>query len=200
MNRSIYRVVLITSWFIISGAVSGQDSPSIGIRAGVGTDINLGLAYGVGVNYLIDLQQNSLELGVVFYGGSFEESTDEGIHTYDETTDVIVFGAEANYLFGYSPGESGIFFLAGTGLAYINAEWEEKSDTDESLGTPLPGGGSMQSAEGSTGGWLFNLGVGGSFKGGLDIRAEIPMVVTFDAPGGSSSVIPLFTITLGYRF
>lgn len=200
MQKSLYYPVVIVVLLLIAGTVSAQDSPKIGIRGGIGTDVSLGIAYGFGVNYLIDFPQNSLELGVVVFGGSFEESTDEGIHTYDETTDLIVFGVEANYLIGYNPREPGIFFVTGIGLAIINVEWEEKSDTDGSLGDPLPGGGSMQSDDGSTGGVIFNLGVGGSFSSGLDIRAEIPVILTFAAPGGSSSVIPLLTVTLGYRF
>jgi hypothetical protein len=200
MHRSLRYRVAVLAMFLIAGTASGQDSPKIGIRAGVGTDISFGLAYGAGVNYLIQFQQNSLELGVVFFGGSFEESTDEGIHTYDETTDLIAFGVEANYLIGYTPREPGIYFLVGTGLASINVEWEERSETDESLGTPLPGGGSMQSDDGTAGGFIFNLGVGGSFSSGIDIRAEIPVILTFAAPGESSSVIPLLTVTLGYRF
>jgi len=200
MHKSLCSPIIIIIMLLVTGNAVGQDSPKIGIRAGVGTDISFGLAYGAGVNYLIQFQQNSLELGVVFFGGSFEESTDEGIHTYTENTDLIAFGVEANYLFGYTPGESGIFFVAGTGLASINVEWEEKSDTDESLGTPLPGGGSMQSEDGTAGGLIFNLGFGGSFSNGFDIRAEIPVILTFAAPGESSSVIPLLTVTLGYRF
>jgi len=197
MARLLSFPLLIVVLILIAGSSSAQESPKIGIRAGVGTDITFGIAYGGGVNYLLD---NSMELGVVVFGGSFEESTDEGIHAYNETTDLIAFGAEINFLFGYTPGKSGMFFVAGTGLAAINVEWEETSDTDESLGPPLPGGGSMQSEEGSGGGLIFNLGVGGSFSNGLDIRAELPVLLTFAPPGGSSTVIPLLTVTLGYRF
>ena len=200
MQKSLCCPLVIVVMFLIAGTVRGQDSPKIGIRGGIGTDMSFGLAYGFGINYLIEFPQNSLEFGIVLFGGSFEEETDEGIHTYIENTDLIAFGVEANYLFGYNPRESGIFFVAGTGLASINVEWEERSDTDESLGTPLPEGGSMQAVDGTAGGVIFNLGVGGSFSSGLDIRAELPVILTFAAPGGSSSVIPLLTVTLGYRF
>ncbi|MBU0982401.1 MAG: hypothetical protein KKA42_00910 [candidate division Zixibacteria bacterium] len=180
--------------------VFAQTSPKIGVRAGVGTDVNLGLAYGVGGNYLITRPNNSVELGIVLFGGSFEESTDESIHTYDETTDVFVFGIMANYLIGYQPDQSGTFFVAGFGFASMSVEWEERSATDGSLGTPLPGGGSMQSADGSSAGTLFNLGVGQSFTGGFDLRLEVPVIVSFSAPGESSSVIPTVIATAGYRF
>ena len=46
-------------------------SSSIGIRAGIGTDINLGFAYGGGINYLLNLNQNAVEIGLVVFGGQF---------------------------------------------------------------------------------------------------------------------------------
>ena len=82
----------------------------------------------------------------------------------------------------------------------VNVEWEERSATDVSLGTSLPEGGSMQSADGTAGGTVFNLGIGRSFSSGLDIRAELPVIVTFAPPGGASSVVPTLIATLGYRF
>jgi len=185
---------------LVAFSAQAQTSPKVGIRAGVGTDINLGVAYGVGANYLISLPQNSLELGVVIFGGSFDETTDEGIHTYEETTDIFVFGLLGNYLIDYTPNEPGSFFVVGFGLASINVEWEERSDTDESLGTLLPDGGSMQSDDGSVGGTVFNLGFGMSFTGGFDVRAEVPVIVSFGSPGEASSVIPTLIVTAGLRF
>ena len=187
---------------VFLGAVTAQaqDAPKIGIRAGVGTDINLGLAYGAGVNYLLNLPKNSLELGVILFGGNFKESTDWGMHTYDETTNLFVFGLLANYLIGYTPNKPGKFFIAGIGFAGIRMEWEERSTTDSSLGTPLPGGGSMQSVDGFAGGTVFNLGFGVSFSGGFDARVELPLIVSFSAPGDASSVIPTLIVTAGFRF
>ncbi len=65
----------------LSPDAPGQTIPQIGIRGGIGTDINLGLAYGFGGNFLIDIPKNTLELGVMLFGGSFKESSSEGIHT-----------------------------------------------------------------------------------------------------------------------
>ena len=101
------------------------------------------LAHGIGGSYLIDLQSNALELGILFFSGSFEEESTEGIHICKEKTDAIVFGMMANYLINYSPGKPRLFFVAGIGLGSINVEWEERSPTDESLGALLPGGGSI---------------------------------------------------------
>ena len=130
----------------------------------------------------------------------FEESTDEGMHTYDETTDIAVFGVLANYLIGYKPKTSGSFFIAGIGLASVGIEWEERSATDVSLGPLLPGGGSMQSVDGSGGGTVFNLGYGRTFPSGLDLRFELPVIVSFAVPGEASAVIPTFIVTAGLRF
>jgi hypothetical protein len=183
-----------------TAATSAQTSPKIGLRGGIGTDVNGGLAYGGGGNFLLTYPNNSLELGIILFGGSFEETTEEAINTYDETTDIMVFGVMANYLIGYQPNQPGTFFVAGIGLASVSVEWEERSDTDVSLGTPLSNGGSMQSEDGSAAGTVFNLGVGRSFKGGLDIRLEVPTIFVFSAPGEASSVIPTAIATVGFRF
>jgi len=202
MRRAGYLIIhgILLLGFIAGGSVQAQTGPRVGIRAGVGTDINLGLAYGVGANYLISFPQNSLELGFVFFGGSFKETSDEGMHTYEETTDIAVFGLLANYMIGYQPGTPGTFFIAGFGLASVNVEWEERSPTDVSLGPLLPDGGSMQSEDGSAGGTVFNLGLGRSFAGGLDLRAELPVIISFAAPGEAAAVIPTAIITAGMRF
>ena len=82
MGKVRHAVIIAILLLGCLAAVSAhaQTDPRIGLRAGVGTDINLGLAYGVGANYLLIFPQNSMELGVVFFGGSFDETTDEGMH------------------------------------------------------------------------------------------------------------------------
>lgn len=169
-----------------------------GARACIGTDITFGgVAFGVGVNHLI---LDDVEVGLSFYYGSFEETTEESVHTYEETTEITAFLALLNYLYGYEHGEASAFFVGGVGLGYIGVYWEESSDTDSSLGTPLSGGGSKQDFEGAVGGLLFNLGGGYAFAGGLDLRLEIPIMITFGDTGGASGVLPLFSLTAGYRF
>lgn len=176
---------------------SGQNS--IGFRAGVGTDINLGIAYGGVINYLVDLNNNAIELGIIVFGGHSEETTVE-YNTYNEKTDVLVFGVLSNYLLGYKQKKPGLFGIIGVGFAAISVEWEESSPDDISLGTPLIAGGSKQSADATAAGSVFNLGFGMAFKGGFDLRIEAPVIFVFDSPGNSSSIIPTFMITAGYRF
>lgn len=198
MHKQRFYSILL--FLILSFSINAQDVTKIGIRGGLGTDISLGLAYGVGINYLLDLNTDKIELGILLFGGTFTEKSDNGFNEYIETTNLLVVAMMANYLFSYSPDEGGIFFVAGAGFASISVEWEERSDTDTSLGTLLPGGGSMHSVEGTAGGSVLNLGVGMCITEDIDIRAEIPIIVTFAPQGGSSSVIPALLITLGYRF
>jgi len=200
--RSSICVAVIGILLLGFVSVQAQTNPKIGIRGGIGTDVTLGIAYGGGANYLLTFPKkpnNSLELGLILFGGSFEETTEE-FHTYEETTDVMVIGALANYLIGYKPGQAGSFFVAGIGLASVNVEWEESSETDGSLGTPVGSEGSKQSAEGSAAGVVFNLGGGLAFNSGLDIRLEVPVILSFSAPGEASSVIPTAIATVGFRF
>ena len=198
MKKLTIAITVIIACVCTLGA--GTAYAQFGIRGGIGTDLSGGIAYGVGANYLIAANTNFLELGLSFFGGQFKETTDEGIHTYEEKTDVVVIGMMANYLAGYQPRGSKAFFVAGIGLGSISMDWEESSNTDTSLGTPIAGGGSMQSESGSGGGIIFNLGGGYSFSSPLDLRFEVPIFVTFAAPDRASSVIPTFILTAGYRF
>jgi hypothetical protein len=167
---------------------------TFGIRAGIGTDISLGIAYGAGFNYRL---QENMELGLVLFGGKFSETSDNGFNIYEETTKIFALAAQANWLFNHRPDENKLFFIAGTGLGFVSYDWEERSATDSSLGTPLPGGGSMQTADGSTGGLLFNIGLGMTFASPFDLRFEVPILVPFAEVVG---IVPLFMLTAGYRF
>jgi opacity protein-like surface antigen len=188
----------IMVFFVLILLTSSMMSQSFGIRGGIGTDITGGIAYGGSINYQFPAGNNWLEVGPIFYIGHFEETTEE-FHTYEETTDLTVFGVMANYLINY-PTESGVFFVVGAGFAAVSVEWEETSETDVSLGTPLPGGGSKQSEDGTAGGTVLNVGAGYKFSGNVDARAEIPVIIIAGAPGEASAVAPTFTITVGFRF
>lgn len=183
----------------IADPPSGPYKGRFGIRGGVGTDISGGLVFGGSLNYLLPSYSNPFEIGLVGFTGSFEETTEE-FHTYVEKTDILVIGLFSNYLIHYIQHSQAIFFLVGAGLAFIEVDWEESSDTDESLGPPLPGGGSIQSDEGSTFGFIFNLGMGYKFSNNVDVRLEIPVFIITSAPGKASSVAPTLVLTLGVGF
>jgi len=196
----IFIIICMVSMVImITVTASAQSSGSWGIRGGVGTDIGGGLAFGGSINYLFPSNQNHWEVGPVLFISSTEETTTD-YNTYTEKTDLTVFGVLANYLINYEPEDAGPFFLVGLGLAGISVEWEESSPDDESLGPPLPGGGSKQSEEGTAGGSVLNIGAGYKFTGNVDIRAELPIILIFGAPGNASSVAPTLTATIGIRF
>jgi hypothetical protein len=200
LKRSFICLSAAALLLLAANGASGETDIRLGVRGGVGTDVNLGLAYGAGANFVIELPANYVELGILFFGGSFEESSEEGGNTYDETTDLLVFGFLANYMINYSPDDPGMYFVTGLGFGSINVEWEEKSETDSSLGTPLPPNGSMQSEEGSAGGSIFNIGVGRNFASGLDVRVEVPVILVFSPPGEATSVVPTAIATVGFRF
>jgi hypothetical protein len=170
----------------------------IGVRGGIGTDITFGgVAFGVGVNHLLF---DSTEVGINLYYGRFEETYDESVNTYTETTEIVAFVALWNYLYGYTYRDSSFFLIGGVGLGYLGVWWEERSKTDTSLGTPLSSGGSKQEVEGGVGGTIINLGAGYAFSSGFDVRFEVPILIAFGETGGAAGVIPLFSLTAGYRF
>jgi len=198
MKYIISGIVLLVAPLV--GSAASFDSTRIGLRGGLGTDIGGSIAYGIGANYMLDINNSPLELGLLVFGGRFTETTERSIHTYNEVNNLLLFAIMANYLVNYLPEKSSTFFLAGVGLASVSVDWEESSPTDTSLGTPLAGGGSKQSEEGSGGGAVFNIGVGRTFSNALDARLEVPVIVTFSGPEKASSVIPTVMLTLGYRF
>jgi hypothetical protein len=184
---------------VVSQPAYGQQADGAGLRVGVGVDISGSPAFGAEINYTRALGINAVELALGVFGGSFEETTEE-FHTYEEKTDVLVVGALANYLFQYSMDKPGPYFVFGAGVGAISVEWEERSATDVSLGTPLPGGGSMQAEDATGAGTILNFGIGHRFSEQLDIRGQIPTFFVFSAPGDATSVVPTVELTLGYRF
>jgi hypothetical protein len=177
-----------------------EPTGTVGIRFGVGTDIEGGLALGGQISYILFKDMNAIELGLGVFGGSYEETSDNGSNTYNETTDLLVIGAMGNYLFRYSLDASGPYFIVGAGVGVVSVSWEETSDTDTSLGTPLPGGGSMQSEDGSAGGVLLNFGIGHRFNRQFDLRAAIPTFFIGGSDERDGKVIPTFTLTAGLNF
>jgi hypothetical protein len=71
---------------------------------------------------------------------------------------ILVFTLFANYMINYNNQSAGLFFLVGSGLGYIDIGWEERSESDESLGTPLPDGGSRHIEKGSSIGFILDFG------------------------------------------
>lgn len=201
----IQRNVLIASILVALPAAvfaeTGEPS-GYGFRGSLGTDVNLGLGVGLGLNYLVprDGAANALEVAADFFYANSTESSDNGFNTYDEETWLYVYGLRLNVLMGYAPYQECSYFIAGIGLGAVMVEWEETSATDISLGTLLPGGGSMQDATGSVGATILNVGAGRNFGGSLEGRIELPLLISFSEVGGASAVIPTATVSVGKRF
>lgn len=203
MTRTVL-LLGVTAGLVAAVPAAAQTPRGFGVRAGLGTDISLGIAGGVEINYGRPVGTGRAEFGLMLFGGSFsEESVDEdfasvGCCRYREETNVFVAAALANYLFGY--GTSGPYFVGGFGVGLISISWREESPDDTSLGPQLPGGGSVDEEDGTVGGTVLNLGVGTRLSPRVDIRAQVPLFITVAESPGDNSVIPTFAITLGYRF
>ena len=152
--RQTFLGVLLLIFFEVSlvGTAFAQSEGIAGARVGVGTDISSGIAYGVQLNYTLLQDENSVEFGLTFFGGSFEEDREEAVHSYREETDVLAFGGMVNYLFRHAMDNGGLYFLAGAGAGAFSVDWREESLTDPSLGMPLPGGGTFQEEDAVAGG------------------------------------------------
>jgi len=171
----------------------------IGIRGGVGTDLSQGLVVGGSLNYFVAASANPFEIGFAVFTGSSQEKT-EDVYTYVEEIDILVFGLFSNYLLNYNRFSSGIYFLVGAGLGFIEVAWKKSSHNDESLGRLSPEGRYTQSDEGSSFGFIFDLGIGYKFSNRVDARFEVPVFITTSSPGDASSVAPTFVFSLGVRF
>ena len=200
--RQTFPGVLLLIFFEVSlvGTAFAQSEGITGARVGVGTDISGGIAYGVQLNYTLLQDENSVEFGLTFFGGSFEEDREEAIHSYREETDLLVFGGMVNYLFRHAMDSGGLYFLAGAGAGAFSVDWREESLTDPSLGMPLPGGGTFQEEDAVAGGLILNAGIGNRFSEKFDLRFQVPTFFIGSGDVRDNQVVPTFTITAGYNF
>jgi hypothetical protein len=193
--------MLVCVLLILTGTANAQDKTgAVGVRAGIGTDIGGGIAYGLQLNYTLFQQANALELGLAVFGGTFEEESNNGYNDYFEETKILVIGAMVNYLFRYDMELNGPYILAGVGVGAISVEWEERSDTDTSLGQLLPNGGSMMSEDGTTAGFILNLGLGYRFTEMFDLRLQVPTFIISGGEERDGKVVPMITVTAGLSF
>ena len=126
--RQTFLGVLLLIFFEVSlvGTAFAQSEGIAGARVGVGTDISGGIAYGVQLNYTLLQDENSVEFGLTFFGGSFEEDREEAVHSYREETDVLAFGGMVNYLFRHAMDNGGLYFLAGAGAGRLLGRLERR--------------------------------------------------------------------------
>lgn len=201
MRYAIRSLIALTLLLVASATFAAGGEGGWGIRGGLGTDIDLGLAVGLGGSYVLPLESQpfSLEFGADFLYSSTDETTTTRFR-YDETTEMDIFGVRANMLFKYARSRPSWYYIAGVGAAAVSVDWEETSPDDSSLGTPYGNGGSMQSESGSAAGGVINLGVGRNFGRGFDTRLEMPMLVLFSDVGDAATFVPTVLVTATYRF
>ena len=184
----------------------GQKNRSaVGIRASIGTDVNLGLGFGVGMSYLWVPSYSGpcFEFGGDFFYHHSEVTEDEvrGVFTeHDvEETQLLLFTVRANGIFNYNPQRGSVFFIAGVGFVVASIEWEE-NETYTSSQPGVSQSPNYNSVEGTSAGNVVNLGIGYVFKGGIELRLETPMLFFYSVPGSAASFVPTATFSVGYRF
>ena len=199
----IASVALLLIVPALSHAQSGRSG--VGIRASIGTDIELGLGFGVGVNYMWAPSYSGprFEFGGDFFYHHSKVTEDEvrGVFTeHDvEETRLLLFTVRANGIFNYVPQRGSVFFIAGVGFVVASIEWEE----DETYTSSQPGvsqSPNHNEVEGTSAGNVVNLGIGYVFKGGIELRLEAPMLFFYSVPGSAASFVPTDTFSIGYGF
>ena len=174
MRHSIRSLIALTLLLGASVAFAAAGDGGWGIRGGLGTDIDLGVAVGLGGSYVLPVERQpfSFEFGADYLYSSTDETTTTQFR-YEENTEMDIFGVRANLLFKYARSRPSWYYITGVGAAAVSVDWEEKSPDDSSLGTPFGNGGSMQSESGTAAGAVINLGVGRNFGRGFDTRLEV---------------------------
>ncbi len=210
MSRVVIRCVSLLAALAVVVGLHGlahaqveNDLPekAIGIHGALGTDVTLGLGVGAGVTLWIPMAGKfDIEAGGQAFYHNGSETTDEELHSYTEETKLAILAVRFNLLFDYDPRVTGLYYLAGTGVAATSVAWEERSATDTSLGTPLPNGGSKHEADGVTGAAIANIGLGYTLGSGLDLRVELPILIFLGEVGEATTFAPTLSLSLGYRF
>lgn len=165
---------------------------SFALRGSLGTDIELGLGFGGGVNYI---WQSSLGGTAFELGGDIFLHNSEGHETDGEDTrwslNLLVFSIRANGLFNYNHRQSGVYFIAGIGFVIASMDYKETYGGRYSYWEPYD-------LEVVTPGNVVNLGIGFTTGSGLEVRLETPMLFFYSSEG-ASSFVPTATVGVQFR-
>ena len=197
-NKAMFSIVAGMLMLGLCTSVWASDSDMV-LRVSGGTDISLGIGYGAGLRFVKRSGADAMEFGPDFFYAHSEETTND-FHQYTDKTTLTIFAARVNWLKDYAPRSRNLYWIYGVGAAAINVVWEETSPTDSSLGTPLAGGGSKMSDEGTAFGMIFNLGVGKPLSDNMDFRFEMPVIYIPGTIGKAATFVPTLTAGLGFRF
>jgi hypothetical protein len=174
---------------------SAQEGGALSARAGLGTDINLGIAVGGGLGYLMEfpgLPPVDFGFDFYYYHGvdSSQETVGAFLRHYNDTSTLMVYAVGANLLHGYRPGEAGFYFITGLGAGAVSVDWIHESPDDPTYN---------DSGDYIAAGLLVNLGAAYAFGTGLELRLAVPVLV-FNGPLDTVAFAPMLNIAAALRF
>jgi hypothetical protein len=203
MLRNTTLTLILVAAISLPSLVYGQGA--FGIRGGAGTDFALsGSAFGGGVSYvwMPDGSNKALELTadiLIHSSKKIDSDKDSDGTLYDENLKLFILGVKANGLFNYDPDEKQAFFIVGAGFGVGGLDYEEWRKPVDSYGN-LTGERTLYDWEdGTAGAALLNLGFGYTFGNRIELRAEVPTFIFFNAVGGGT-ITPTMSLGLLYRF
>lgn len=172
-----------------------QDKPELSARAGIGTDLNLGIAVGGGLGWILRFPGwPPVEAGIdlYYYHGvdSSQEMVGPSLNTYNDTTTLMVYAVSANLLHSYAPGQRGLYYITGLGLGAVSVDWIHQSPQDTSYN---------DSGDYTGGGLLINLGLAYAFGSGFELRLLAPILV-FRGPLDTLGFSPMLNLAASLRF
>jgi hypothetical protein len=176
-----------------------SQSTTFAIRGGVGTDIKLGIGFGIGGAAIWGSGGGpAFEFGADIYVHHLTDPYTEernGVSVNGEDKEgLVVFAVRANALFNYHPSRKSVYFILGAGFVVAHLTWEENENAPNWT-RPY-----HDDAEVTSAGNIVNLGVGIPLASHLDLRIETPMLFFYSAAGKGSSFAPTATVGLAFRF
>jgi hypothetical protein len=182
--------------------VDAQTNPipptsAILLRANLGYDpIGGGFAFGAGGGYRFPFSGDYAEVLADVYYGPGQSTWTSGSWNYDYTYTLLFLAVRANWLFFYKPGSPGIYALVGTGLFAGSYSWKQVQTYP--LVPPVTST-LTSNDQYFASGTILNLGAAFSTAMGLEVRAEIPVMVFFGAYGNAAAVSIPITVSVIYR-
>jgi len=190
----IIVIIILASVMVGPHNVAAKDYSGFGLHGGLGTDVNLGLGFGLGLSYVI-MGPVSVEVGPDFFFHNYQESgTTDTDWLYEEGTSLQILALRVNSLYNYDPNQAGTYFVLGSGFVSATVEYDYRERFDASS-IWIDGG-----TSGDAGGIVFNFGLGWTFIGGFDLRLEVPVLIFFSQVGNASTIAPTITAVAGIRF
>jgi hypothetical protein len=128
--RKLFVLLIVSIMLLVVGVPAMAE---MNVLVGGGIDFNGYFWFNGSVNYITPMDDNALEFGVR-----------AGTDSYD-----TFIGGQANYLWGYTPEESSLFFITGVAVIYL---------IDKGAGVGID----------------FGMGV---TNGPIDFRLELPVII-----------------------